>query len=126
VVALLTVQIKTKHGARKIRPTRRAVRINKMQIVEIKATLRIPVTVVSYAEVGSRLRNARHGADSGENLAIKLTQGEAVVERVVDENRRFQHHEEVSDCQVYHEHVGRRAKRLCPGIKIRKQNTLKL
>jgi hypothetical protein len=74
----------------------------------------IPISVVSNAEVGGGLQNAAHRADGRKDLAIELTQREAVVERVVDENRRLQHHREVGDGQIHHEHVGTRTKSLCP------------
>jgi len=76
----------------------------------------VPVSVEGDAEIGGRLGDSGHGAHDAEDLAPEVAEGVSEVERVVDENRRFRHHDEVGDRQIHHEHVGRRTERLFPEI----------
>lgn len=71
----------------------------------------VPVSVVGNRCVGNGGSDSRNGSDEGEYFAAHVAKREARVERVVDEYGRFQHHQEVADCQVHDEDIWRRPQR---------------
>lgn len=71
----------------------------------------IPVTIVSDRSICDGSADTGQRADYPEDLTAEIAEGEARVERIVDEDRRLDHHQEVADRQVDNEHVGRRSQR---------------
>lgn len=65
--------------------------------------------VVRNASIRRTSTDSRQGSDEGKDLAAKVSQREAPRKRVVDENGRLDHHQEVTDRQINDENVGRRS-----------------
>lgn len=73
------------------------------------------VSVVGNGRVGHGAADPGVGPHEGEDVAAELAPNGPLVEGVDDEHGRLEHHDEVEEGEVHHEHVGGRAEALSAG-----------